>query len=148
MEIERKFLVRTVPADVGECARHEITQGYLQVGEHEIRVRQKDNRFFRIEKKGIGVAREETEHPISEAEFVAAMSNILGMVRKTRYEVPCGDHVAELDIYHGELDGLRVVEVEFESVEQSQRFVAPDWFGEEVTDDKRYKNQSLAIRGL
>jgi CHAD domain-containing protein len=52
----------------------------------------------------------------------------------------------ELDVYRGSLKGLRVVEVEFPSVEASAAFTAPAWFGAEVTTDPAYKNQALAQR--
>ena len=38
-------------------------------------------------------------------------------------------------------------EVEFGSTAKSAEFKAPDWLGEEVTEDIRYKNQSLAQKG-
>ncbi len=53
----------------------------------------------------------------------------------------------EVDVYHGELAGLVTAECEFASPEESRRFVPPDWFGREVTNDPAYKNQSLAVRG-
>jgi CYTH domain-containing protein len=62
--------------------------------------------------------------------------------------VPVGDHVAELDLFDGGLAGFRLVEVEFPSVEASRVFTPPDWFGAEVTEDKRYKNKWLAVNGI
>lgn len=47
-------------------------------------------------------------------------------------------------MYEGELAGLVVAEVEFLSEEESEKFIAPDWFGADVTDDKKYKNKNLA----
>ncbi|MBI3308179.1 MAG: adenylate cyclase, partial [Candidatus Melainabacteria bacterium] len=40
------------------------------------------------------------------------------------------------------------IEVEFDSVEQARKFNPPDWFGKEVTADKRYRSKNLAIKGL
>jgi adenylate cyclase len=68
-------------------------------------------------------------------------------VEKTRYEIPYGAHLIELDVYSGALEGLVVAEVEFGSEEESARFDPPDWFGSEVTDDVRYSNRSLAVHG-
>jgi CYTH domain-containing protein len=39
------------------------------------------------------------------------------------------------------------VEVEFGSREASERFAPPPWVGRELTGDKRYANQSLALGG-
>ena len=67
------------------------------------------------------------------------------IVEKTRYEIPlAGGIVAELDVYHGKLDGLITVETEFESEKQANAFSPPSWFGKDVTTDKRYKNKNLA----
>jgi CYTH domain-containing protein len=68
-------------------------------------------------------------------------------VEKTRCEILCGEHVIELDIYSGALEGLLVAEVEFKSVEESALFIPPDWLGREVTGDVRYSNRSLAVHG-
>ena len=51
---------------------------------------------------------------------------------------------AELDIFHGMHNGLILVEVEFPSVEVADAFVAPAWFGEDVSADPRYRNSYLA----
>ena len=56
-------------------------------------------------------------------------------------------HQVELDVYRGLLEGLVVAEVEFESAEENRRFSPPTWFGDEVTNDKHYKNSSLALHG-
>ena len=69
-------------------------------------------------------------------------------IEKTRYEIPAAhDLVIELDVYAGGLDGLVVAEVEFGSDEAADAFDPPPWFGPEVTDDARYKNQRLACDG-
>lgn len=70
-------------------------------------------------------------------------------IEKTRYEIDAdGGATIELDVYGGALDGLVVAEVEFDSESDADGFVAPDWFGREVTDDGRYKNQWLAREGV
>jgi CYTH domain-containing protein len=69
-------------------------------------------------------------------------------IEKTRYEIAADSGATiELDIYEGALAGLVVAEVEFDSESDADAFGAPDWFGREVTDDARYKNQRLAREG-
>ena len=69
-------------------------------------------------------------------------------VSKTRHVIPlAGGAVAELDVYDGDLDGLLIAEIEFGSLEASERFLPPPWVGAELTGDKRYANQSLALDG-
>lgn len=76
-------------------------------------------------------------------------------VSKTRYRISLGrrcevggmrseELTAELDIFHGRHEGLRLVEVEFPSVEAADAFVPPEWFGEDVSDDPRYRNSYLS----
>ncbi len=50
-------------------------------------------------------------------------------------------------MFHGDLDGLVLVEVEFESDDEMAAFVAPAWFGREVTEEAGYTNASLAVNG-
>jgi CYTH domain-containing protein len=40
-----------------------------------------------------------------------------------------------------------VAEVEFSSIEAAESFIPPEWFREEITHDKSFKNQSLARYG-
>ena len=68
------------------------------------------------------------------------------MVCKTRYKIPLGDRlIAELDIFHAEHDGLRLVEVEFPDTATADAFVPPHWFGPDVSTDPRYRNSYLAF---
>jgi adenylate cyclase len=68
-------------------------------------------------------------------------------VEKTRYQIDYAGQKIELNIFRGSLEGLVLAEVEFASRERSEEFKPPDWLGEEVTEDPRYKNQSLAQKG-
>ncbi|MBN8867391.1 MAG: CHAD domain-containing protein [Solirubrobacterales bacterium] len=56
--------------------------------------------------------------------------------------------VAELDVFEGDLAGTSVVEVEFSSERAARRFRPPSWFGRELTGDRAWANQSLAVAGL
>ena len=52
--------------------------------------------------------------------------------------------MGELDIFHGRLDGLYFIEVEFKDEEDARQFVPPGWFGENVSNDGRYANSFLS----
>ncbi|HWS48875.1 MAG TPA: hypothetical protein VN174_02420 [Candidatus Methanoperedens sp.] len=151
MEIERKFLVAQLPLDLNKYPYKKIVQGYLAISEDgtEVRIRQKGADFFETVKRGGGLTRAEYEIEIEHYQFDSLWPVTEGKrIEKTRYEIEHEGRVVELDIYLGNLSGLQVVEVEFSSEEESKRYNIPDWFGEEITDDKRYKNQSLALYGL
>ena len=100
-------------------------------------------------KSGAGRVRVEEEVEIDGDRFARLWALTEGRrIEKTRYEIDAGDGlVLELDIYHGALEGLIVAEVEFDSEEAAEAFAPPDWVGADVTEDGRYKNQSLAREG-
>ena len=148
MEIERKFLVREVPA--GDHPASHIRQGYVAIASDggEVRVRDRGGDCTLTVKHGVGVVREEHETVISADLFEALWPSTEGRrVEKRRVLVPLGRLTAEVDVFEGALAGLVVAEVEFATLEEAEAFVAPAWFGPEVSEDERYKNQSLALHG-
>jgi adenylate cyclase len=115
-----------------------------------VRVRRVDDRSFLTIKKGPGRVRLEEEIAIDADRFERLWPLTSGRrVEKTRHRVELGDGVvAEIDVYGGGLEGLVTVDVEFPSEAAADAFVAPAWFGTEVTDDPRYRNQRLARDGM
>jgi len=150
-EIERKFLVKSLPENLDQYPHKDIIQGYLAITEDgtEVRLRQKGKKYFQTVKSGSGKTRFESEVEITEEQFNSLWEATKGKrVEKTRYEIPHESGTIELDVYHGDLDGLLSAEMEFSSEDNSNKFIAPEWLSEEVTDDKRYKNQNLALHGV
>jgi CYTH domain-containing protein len=115
----------------------------------EVRVRRRDADAWLTVKSGGGRARVEEEIEIDGERFERLWPLTEGRrIEKARYEIPVGDDlVLELDVYAGDLDGLVIAEVEFDSEEAAEAFAAPDWLGQDVTEDLRYKNQRLARDG-
>jgi len=151
IEIERKYLVAKVPADIENSTGKSIRQGYLisAEGAIELRVRQKGDRYFQTIKMGEGLSRTEIEIELSQNQFEQFWPHTTNRrVSKTRYALSLGEYTAELDRFEGHLSGLFLVEVEFPSIDASRRFTPPQWFGKEVTEDSRYKNKNLAIYGI
>jgi CYTH domain-containing protein len=152
IEIERKFLVPQPPADLSRWPSSAIEQGYVAIGEDgtEVRLRRRDGAAaFLTFKSGGGRSRVEEELELDPERFERLWPLTEGRrIVKTRYEIPGeGDLVIEVDVYGGDLDGLVVAEVEFGSEEAADGFAAPSWMGREVTEDRRYKNQRLALEG-
>lgn len=150
-EIELRFLVKSLPDNLDQYPHQEISQGYLAISEDgaEVRLRKKGDKHFQTIKSGGGKTRTETEIEITEEQFNLLWKTTEGKrLEKVRYKIPCGDRTIELDVYQGSLDGFVSAEVEFDTPEASDQFVPPEWFGGDVTEDQRYKNQSLALRGL
>ncbi|MBQ3393764.1 MAG: CYTH domain-containing protein [Oscillospiraceae bacterium] len=144
MEIERKFLVESIPSLEGVSCK-EIIQGYLCT-KPVVRVRKEGDEYI-LTYKGKGhMAREEYNLPLTEESYAHLVEKCDGhLIRKTRYYIPLEDGlVAELDIFKAPHDGLVVVEVEFETTRQAEAFAPPSWFGMDVTYDKKYKNARLS----
>lgn len=146
LEIERKFLV------AGDfmpqvCQSRRIVQGYIcsQSGKTvRIRIRGEEG-FLTIKgpSDASGLTRYEFERliPLADAEELLRLCEP-GIIDKIRHYVKVGSHVWEIDVFHGENEGLVVAEIELASEEEP--FDCPDWLGEEVSGDRRYYNSMLA----
>ncbi len=149
MEIERKFLVAALPDGLESFPKKEMEQTYISTSP-TIRIRKSDNSFILTVKGSGSIAREEFELELTEDQYASLLKKAeTPSVVKTRYLIPLnGSLTAELDVYHGKLDGLYTVEVEFSSLEEASSFIPPAWFGADVSEDKRYKNTALSIYGI
>ena len=149
MEIERKFLVKSLPEHLDQYETKQIAQGYLNYAP-VVRIRRSNDHYY-LTYKGSGLmAREEYNLPLTAEAFQHMVTKIDGLlIQKTRYLSPLATgHTAELDIFSGTLTPLRLVEVEFDSIEEANAFTAPDWFGDDVTESGLYHNSYLAENGL
>ena len=149
-EIERKFLTPEAPAWLEKCESSRIEQGYLALtDEVEVRLRRRGEDHLLTVKRGRGEVREEVEIELQRTQFEQLWPLTEGRrLTKTRYLVPLGDDlVAEVDVYAGELEGLIVTEVEFESERGSGDFDPPAWIGEDVSGEQGFANQALAKEG-
>ena len=143
-EIERKFLI-----DLNELGSLNngivIKQGYISTTSKtvvRIRVAGK-HAFLTLKGENKGVIRTEFEYeiPIEDAnEIISELCNG-PIVEKIRYLIPYSGHTWEVDIFHGENDGLVVAEIELSS--EDQGFERPPWVTTEVSGDPRYYNSSL-----
>lgn len=146
LEIERKYLVRDLSYQQQASKQTRIVQGYLSsVPERTVRVRIKGDKGF-LTIKGIGsesgASRFEWEQQISLEDAQALLKLCeAGVIDKTRYLVPFGPHVFEVDEFYGDNLGLTLAEVELTS--EQQQVERPAWLGEEVTGDTRYYNSML-----
>lgn len=147
IEIERKFLVKDDSFKRDAFTESHIAQGYLSsVPERTVRVRIKGNKGF-LTIKGIsnesGLSRFEWEKeiPVDEAKNLLLLCE-KGVIDKTRFEVKLGNHVYEVDVFHGQNEGLIIAEIELDS--ETETFEKPNWIGNEVTSDKRYYNSYLS----
>ena len=144
-EIERKFLVKGEYQSLATQS-HRITQGYISSHpERNVRIRIKEDKgFLTIKGKGneSGTTRFEWEKEISLAEAKELMKLCEpGVIDKTRFLIPIGAHIFEVDEFYGENDGLTMAEIELSS--EDETFQKPEWLGDEVTGDIKYYNSQL-----
>lgn len=147
MEIERKYLVKYLPEQLDSYEQKRISQGYICTNP-VVRIRRSNEDYFLTYKSRGLMAREEYEMPLTAEAFEHMLPKIDGiLIDKIRYMIPLDDkHVAELDIFQEALSPLRLVEVEFESIEDANTFVPPAWFGDDVTNSGEYHNSNLSKR--
>jgi adenylate cyclase len=143
-EIERKFLVNTavwVPRDPGT----HFKQGYLNSQkERVVRVRI-EGAFAKLTIKGLttGVTRTEFEYaiPVDDADVMLTHLCEQPLIDKHRHVELHGGLKWDIDVFHGENDGLVVAEVELPS--EHTAIEMPTWAGGDVSNDPRYFNSNL-----
>lgn len=152
-EIERKFKLdqkSPILKLLEEYPNIYIKQGYFCT-ERDLRVR-----TFIINGKNILpccciksedlTCRIETKIPLSQRQFEEFWKYTENQrIEKTRYLIPYKHYIIEIDIYHKNLEGLIIAEVEFETIKDSKEFKPPTWLGQDVTTDVKYKNKNLSI---
>jgi len=155
LEIERKFLlerpVHQLVAEEGLAVRSEvrIEQTYLALDDdQEIRVRRIADAstgkavYTHTFKRGNGMTREEIEYEISEKIYEQLFRAARAVpLTKNRMTAEWNGLTVEIDRY--DQLGLTVVEVEFDSEEEANRFQAPPWFGRDIGAEKEYGNKTI-----
>ena len=151
MEIERKFLVKNNSFVEEASRKRRIIQGYIcSDAERSVRVRICEDEAFLTIKSATnerGWSRFEFEQPVPMNDANELIKLCLPkLIDKTRYEVKYGNHTWEVDVFHGENEGLVVAEIEL--VSEDETFETPDWIGQEVSGRPEYYNLSLAKRSI
>jgi len=160
-EIERKFLLKNESWRSLVTKQAVMRQGYLgnrieNSAENEtdvalrdppkasVRVRVSDNKaLLNIKSATLGICRKEYEFPIPLDDANEILSELCDapLIEKTRFYVPFGRHLWEIDVFDGDNAGLVVAEIELAHTDEA--FERPDWLGEEVSAEPRYYNVCL-----
>ena len=145
MEIERKYLIHTLPDHLEDYPHRTLEQAYLCT-EPVVRVRRDDNDYILTYKSKGLMVREEYNLPLTEEAYRHLLVKADGrIITKERYCIPYGDHLTvERDVFDGDLAPLLLAEVEFASEEEANAFTPPAWFGEDVTFSSKYHNSTLS----
>lgn len=163
MEIERKFTIKELPANLDSYPCHHIEQAYLNIAP-VVRVRKEDDTYY-LTYKGSGMmAREEYNLPLNKESYYHLREKADGkIISKKRYLIPLTNPrfteragypappedyelTIELDVFDAPFAPLIMAEVEFGSKEAAECFLPPDWFGEDVTYCREYHNSYLALQ--
>lgn len=155
-EIERKYLIEypDIPwlESFADGERAEIVQTYLRSeGGETRRVRRwasrGEVRYYETVKRRIsGIKCEENERAITEDEYRARLTLAdpdRHPIQKTRYRVPYGGKLLEIDVYPFWQDRA-ILEIELEDESENPPIPQQLRVIREVTDDGRYKNAALA----
>lgn len=146
LEIERKFLLvgDSWHSEVVGQPRH-LSQGYLFSDPHKsVRIRLAgDDATLTIKGTRQGITRLEFQYPIPPDDAARLLALCPGpLIDKTRHIIHHAGMKWEIDIFHGDNNGLRIAEVELES--ENQALDLPKWVGEEVSLDPKFYNSELA----
>ena len=148
LENELTFLVKELPRDLEKYLKKEIRQGYYSDMPSPLRICDEDGRLTLVKKLKIkedDCSRyKETELQIKQEEFQRLWPLCKKSLSKTRYRYPIGNLTAEIDIFHGRLEGLKIVEVEFPTEKDREEFIVPDWFGLDITQESWSANSILS----
>lgn len=144
-EIERKFLVTGNGWREHIQSKQHYIQGYFTTHEAcsiRIRVTGKKARL-NIKSATLGITRSEYDYPIPAKDAEEMLHSLCKkpLLEKTRYFVRHENHLWEIDVFHGDNEGLVIAEIELQSGEEE--FARPEWVGKEVSDDPRYYNTCL-----
>lgn len=143
-EIERKYLVDVAAWKPQDQGIH-FKQGYLNTQkERVVRVRiEGDKAKLTIKGVSVGVTRAEFEYSIPIDDAAILLDNLCEkpLIDKHRHKEVHGGKTWEIDVFHGDNEGLVVAEIELGS--EDEKFPTPAWATQEVSSDPRYFNSNL-----
>lgn len=123
MEIERKFLIKSLPDNLDSYPFHQIEQGYLCT-DPVVRIRRQDEDYYLTYKSRGLLVREEYNLPLTKEAYTHLLPKVDGiLISKKRYLIPLTSRLTvELDIFGGELSPLIFAEVEFATEDEAKTF--------------------------
>lgn len=141
IEYEKTYLLKELPDGIDEADSVLIRDVYIpQSANHAtLRLRQKDDTYVITKKQPVSGKDSsiQYEHTIelNEDEFTSLASCSNKDFTKRRYFMELAGRPAEVDVYLGKLEGLVVVDFEFNTDLEMNSFAAPDFILADVTQD-------------
>lgn len=141
-EIERKFFVKSIPSVLSDPVLYE--RYYLvRKGGVEVRIQKKGDKYeFERKVESNNLARTGQKLEITRTEFEELKKLCDEAILRESYLLPDYED-GSLKVYKGKYDGLVRAEFEFDSEEDANAFVKPEWVGEEITDSSLGRDSRL-----
>lgn len=141
IELEKTYLAKYLPESLKDCKHKEVHDIYFPASSvhPNLRVRKNGDKYEITKKVRINdndaSEQEEFTIKLTEEEF-KALSKVEGkVVRKIRYELDISGRTAEVDVFQDDLAGLVLVDFEFETVEDKDKFAMPEFCLADVTQE-------------
>ncbi|MCK5491218.1 MAG: hypothetical protein KAI67_05245 [Candidatus Pacebacteria bacterium] len=141
IELEKTYLAKNIPENLQSCKFKEIIDVYIpKSSEHpKLRLRKNGDKFELTKKepveKGDASCFEEQTIRLTEIEFNALNSLDGKRVRKLRYYFDYCNRTAEVDVFQDVLEGFILVDFEFETIEEKDKFEMPDFCLADITQE-------------
>ncbi len=148
LEIEKTYLPKELPPGMAGSPHKDIEDAYIPVLRGmPLRLRRSGDVFEFTKKIQLGndpSRHEEINVPLAEDQFLRLAKDEPLRILKTRYYHPWAGLTAEIDVFHGKLEGLVVVEFEFPTVEAMAAFEMPPFCLADVTSEELVSGGVLA----
>lgn len=144
IEYERKFLFKEYPLIIDQFKYYKIKQWYLTKPDDDLSIRIRlydDNRCYMDFKKGKGIER--YEYGIKCIfDDIKPLTENMPFIEKGRFSFRTEDYLLIIDEFD---NGLKLIEIECNSLEYLKNFKPFKWMGKEVTNDIKYTNHWISF---
>lgn len=154
IEYEKTYLLKSLPAGIEQANSVLIRDVYVpKIARHsQLRLRQKGDQYVITKKYPVigSDSSQQFEHTIElnkdEFEALASCSD-KGFVKR-RYFMELAGRPSQIDVYHEKLEGLVLIDFEFDSAAEKDSFTMPDFVLADVTQDEAVAGGMLAGKSL
>lgn len=154
IELEKTYLLKALPDGIENAKSVTIHDVYIpeEASHAQIRLRHKGDSYVITKKCPISGddSSRMYEHTIdlTKDEFDALAKNSKKDFIKTRYFMNLCGRSAEVDVYHDKLEGLAVIDFEFDNEQDLNAFQTPDFVQADVTQDETTAGGFLAGKSI
>ncbi len=154
LEREKTYLLHSLPDDLHRYIMQELVDIYIPLrdGMAQLRARKRGEKYeftkkFPLQAWNNSLQTEDTIL-IDKDEFDYLFTYLPCILNKKRYSYsPCQGILYDIDVFEWNLTWLIMIDVEFADESVMKDFVVPDFFGKELTQDKRFAWGVLAQMG-